>query len=429
VPIASARVGAACLLMVASVVTWRRGELFAGSLDPVVAGKALGGVLALVLAFVAAHDARPGRHRLGTGTLWLLAALLVSSVLGALAHGTLVASGIVAVRVAVLAATVFYLLRAAPGVEVLAGIVRACALVAAVSALTGVASLSDGRLFGGIPPLHANDLALLAGIVVLWVAWRVVLGEAGWVMPMVGATFLGIVWVTGSRTGLIALVLGVAVMALFLRRARVGLVVGSLVGTAAAVVAVVLTGAVAEFLQRGGTGTSTLESRFIAWTAARSWAESAWQWAFGGGLSVKLIPVDGQWWNEQLLDSSWVSALVQAGIVGLVVAGAWAAWVLIGALRAPRPHRILFVGLLAFLLSRSVLESGLFDATPAFLVFVAVSLLAEGASRTRLRREVAEPGILPPDRTFPGPAAGASPELRQRLDERPPGAESGAHVP
>jgi hypothetical protein len=405
----SVRVGAACLLMVASVVTWRRGEIFEGSLDPVVLGKALAGILALIFAFAAAQGAGNARHRLGTGTLWFLAALLVSSLLGALAYGAVVASGVIAVRVAVLAATVFFLLRAVAGLAVLSAVVRACGLVAAVSAVTGVTSLSAGRLFGGVPPLHANDLALLAGIVVLWVTWRVVLGETTWAAVLVGGAFLGIVWVTGSRTGLIAVLLGVAVMALFLRRPRVGLVVGALVLTAVGAVAVVVTGAVTEFLQRGGTGTSTLESRFIAWTAARSWAESVWQWSFGGGLSVKLIPVDGQWWEEQLLDSSWVSALVQAGVVGIVAAGTWTAWALIGTMRAPRPHRILFVGLLTFLLARSVLESGLFDATPAFLVLVAVSLLGEGASRARLQREAAASETVPRDPAAPVSVAGVPP--------------------
>ena len=53
----------------------------------------------------------------------------------------------------------------------------------------------------------------------------------------------------------------------------------------------------------------------------------------------------------------------------------------------PAQHRILFQGLLVFVVGRSVLESGLFDATPALLVLVAVSLLAEGGSRSRLRDE------------------------------------------
>ena len=38
-------------------------------------------------------------------------------------------------------------------------------------------------------------------------------------------------------------------------------------------------------------------------------------------------------------------------------------------------------------MGRSVLESGLFDATPEFLLFIAVSLMVEGGSRPRLQAE------------------------------------------
>ena len=301
---ASVRVGATCLLMVASTVVWRRGEVFSGSVDLVVLGKAFCGVLALLLAFVTAQAAGSNRHRLGTGTLWFLGAVLVASLLGALGHGTLVAGAVIAVRVAILAATVFFLLRAAPAVEVLRAVVVSCGVVAALAAVTGLPSLSSERFFGGIPPLHPNGLALLAGVVVLWTAWRTVLGETGWRNALLGAGYLALVWLTGSRTGLLMLLLAVLVMALHLRRPRVGLVVGALVTAAVGSVAVVATGAVGGFVERDGAGTSTLDSRFVAWSAARSWAESWWQWAFGGGLSVKLIPVDGRWWNEQLLTAA-----------------------------------------------------------------------------------------------------------------------------
>ena len=81
---------------------------------------------------------------------------------------------------------------------------------------------------------------------------------------------------------------------------------------------------------------------------------------------------------------------MQTGVLGLAVAAVWIFWTFRGALLAPRPHRVLFLGLLVFLVGRSLLESGLFDATPAFVLFVAVSLLAEGASRRRLRAEAPE---------------------------------------
>jgi O-antigen ligase len=207
------------------------------------------------------------------------------------------------------------------------------------------------------------------------------------------AALLGVVWATGSRTALLVLVLAILVMALHVRRPQAGVVVSGLVLVALAPPAIAATGAVAGFLTRGGDGTSTLGSRFVAWRAALTWADTNWQTVFGGGLNVKIIRVQGQYWDTQPLDSSWVSLLVQAGWFGVAVAACWVLWTVRGVLRAPRGHRVLFGGLLVFLLGRSVLESGLFDATVAFVLFLAVSLLAEGGSRDRLRAEEPAPPV------------------------------------
>ncbi len=380
----TAALTAVALLVVVGNVGWRRGEYFTGSLDPVVVAKAVVGVLALVAAFLLARSGTG--HRVGTGSLWWLGAVLSSAVLGAVTRGDLVAGGTVAVRVALVGATVLLLTRAAPAVEVLTALVRACVAVAAVAATTGLASY-DGRLAGGVPAIDPNELALLAGLGVLHVAWRVVLGRAGPASAAGAAVLLGVVWATGSRTALLVLVLAVLAMALHTRRPQVGVVVSGLVLVAVAPFAIAATGAVGDFLTRGGDGTSTLGSRFIAWRAALTWADSAWQTVFGGGLNVKIIRVQGQYWDTQPLDSSWVSLLVQAGWFGVLVGACWVLWTVRGVLHAPRGHRVLFTGLLVFLLGRSVLESGLFDATVAFLLFLAVSLLAEGGSRDRLRGE------------------------------------------
>ncbi|MGY2130535.1 O-antigen ligase family protein [Blastococcus sp. SYSU DS0617] len=374
------------LLVVVGAVSWRRGEYFSGSLDPVVVAKALVSVVALALALLLAQ--RGPRRPLGTGTLWWLGVVLGSSVLGAVTAGNAVAGSVVAVRVALLAATVFLLLRAAPATQVLTAVAWACGLTAAVAALTGAPSfVADGRLAGGVPAIDPNDLALLAGVAVVVLTWRLVLDQLS--APAVIGTvfFLWVVWATGSRTGLLVLVLAIAVMAAYIRRPRVGLVVSGLVLAAAAVVAVTVTGVVTGFAARGGDGSSTLDSRFVAWRASLTWADSSWQQLFGGGLSVKIIRVKGQFWDTQPLDSSWVSLLVQTGVVGLVAAVAWVLWVVRGTRRAPRSHRILSLGLLIFVVGRSLLESGLFDATPALLVLVAVSLLAEGGTRGRLADE------------------------------------------
>jgi O-antigen ligase len=379
--------------MVLGAVDWRRGAYFAGSLDPVVLSKALVAGTGLLLAVLLASGRR--RYPVGTLSVWLLAIVLGSSVWGALTGGHLLGGAVMAIRVAVLGGTVFFLLRAAPALEVLRRTAWAAGVVAAVASLTGLPGMTGGRLAGGLPAMDPNALALLAGIPLIVLAWRVVLGEASWAIAAGGGFFLAVLWATGSRTALLMLLLGFAVMALHVRRPRVGLVVGALVTGALGVVGAVATGFLAGFAERGGDGTSTLDSRFIAWRAAADWASSSWQTVFGGGLNIKIIPVTGQYWKTQPLDSSWASLLVQTGLLGLLVAAVWVCWVVRGALRAPRPHRVLFLGLWVFLVGRSLLESGLFDASPAFLLFLAVSLLAEGASRQRLRDELGDPSPVP----------------------------------
>jgi hypothetical protein len=382
-----ARLVVCTFLLVLTTVGWRRGDYFTGSLDPVVLAKAVLSVTALVMAFLLAQQAR--RLRLGTGSLWALTAVLAASVMGALTNGILVAGAVVAVRVAILAVTVVLLLRAFPTAQFFTALTWCCAAIGTVAAVTGISTLGTGRLSGGIPEIDPNELALLISFVVLHAAWRLVLRRAGAVDLAAATLSLGVIWATGSRTALLMLLAAVVVVLLHVRRPPVALAVGGLVLAAVGcLVAAVDSGVLTGFLERDGSGTSTLESRFIAWDAATTWADDRWQLVFGGGLPVKIIPVKGQWWDEQPLDSSWVSLLVQAGLLGLLACGAWALWSLRGALLAPREHRALFLGLLVFLLGRSVLESGLFDATPAFVGFLAASLLAEGGSRRRLAEEL-----------------------------------------
>ncbi|WP_157519284.1 hypothetical protein [Modestobacter sp. Leaf380] len=386
------------LLVVAGSVAWRRGDVFSGGVDPVVAAKALVSLAALVLAWRLDCSGRPGR-RVGTGTLWVLAVLLVASVLGAAEHGTLVAGAVVAVRVAIMAVTVRLLLRAVGATALLTAVVWACGIVGGVAALTGLATWTGGRLFGGLPPLNPNEIALLAGVVVIGAAWPTLLGRG---RPRHAVVFLvaaGVLWLTGSRTSLLVVLLAVGVGALRLRRPQVGLVAGAGLAVTAGALLIASTSAVSSFVDRtDASGNSTLGSRFIAWEAALDWADSTWQWAFGAGLSVKLIPVAGQWWNEQLLDSSWVSAFVQAGVVGVLAAAAWVVAAARGLRHLEAAAWPAAAGLLFFVCGRSLLESGLLDATPALLVLLTVSFAGERGTRGL---PVADP---PPAAGSPAPA-------------------------
>ncbi|WP_157498570.1 O-antigen ligase family protein [Geodermatophilus sp. Leaf369] len=286
----------------------------------------------------------------------------------------------------------FVLLRRRSVEEVIAALAWACAVVVTVAVLSGVSSLADGRLRGGVPPLSPNEVALLAGIALVHVAWRVLQHPvAAWEYGL-ACWWLVLVWLSGSRTGLLMLVLGLLAMLLLTRRFRPSLVVGALVTVAAGSVLLINTGALVGFAERDGTGTDTLDSRFNAWRAAVVWAESVWRGAFGGGLSLKVIPVVDRFRDTQPLDSSWVSALVQAGVVGLLVALVWMLWMVRNVIASLRSDRVLHIGLTVFLVGRSTVESGLFDATPAFLVVLVVSLAVEGGTWERPQSASARAG-------------------------------------
>jgi hypothetical protein len=188
--------------------------------------------------------------------------------------------------------------------------------------------------------------------------------------------------------------------------------------------AALATSAVTNLLLRGGDqNVTTLASRTIAWQAALTMEASTWQRWFGGGLPMKHIPVSGQFWQTQLLDSSWISALVQTGLIGLTLTAVWMLAALGSAFRTPRPWRPLWVGLVAFVGLRSLLESGLFDASTSFIVFAMVSLMSERV--TRLAPDPVAPALPGTGQTPDGDRFVASDDtLRQRQLRGQPSARS-----
>jgi hypothetical protein len=278
-------------------------------------------------------------------------------------------------------------------------LIRAMALFAIVASITWVFEnvgaygpagwipgtitlLAHSRLHGYIPPLTSNELAFLCGTTFLALVWRALHGHKERYDGVLMVVFIAMVWFTGSRTGLLALVVAVIVVLAQVRKWPLAGFLSAIALIPALVYVLVGTNLVKGYFDRGGSANvGNLSNRTVAWTAAAHLYDDTWGKAFGSGLSVKQIPVAGQWWNVQILDSSWVSALVQAGLVGIGLLGLWSAWNLVSAAFMPRPDRLLFLGLLVFILFRSVLESGLLDATPAFCVFFAISILSEARSR------------------------------------------------
>jgi len=366
---------------VAGTVSWRKGVYFSGALDPVVAVKALLSLVALLLAASVAFRASQ-RSPLGGRTVFFTAAYLVVTCIGGWAAGSALASGIVAVRVGILLMILVLLLSAYDVEEVVAAVVRTMGLTAALAIITGAGSLARGRLEGGLPPSTPNELAFQCGAVVLFLVRRVVSNRTRrWDWPAIFG-LLAIIWRTGSRTGLAALMLAMVVMLFHSKILSIPLFCGLVAGVPVLGYVLLGTSAVTDLVNRGGeANVTTLSSRTIAWNAALQMNGSEWQTWFGGGLAMKHIPVSGQYWSEQLLDSTWISALVQGGFIGLALAALWTVTVTMSAFQTSRVWRPFWTGLLVFVIGRSFLESGLFDATTPFMLFVLASMMSEPVVR------------------------------------------------
>ena len=366
------------LILVGAAIPWRSDTYFTGAIDPVVVTKAALNVVALILAYAVTVDR--SRRPLVIYPWVFLSLYLVCTLLGAYAAGNLIASGILAVRVVMLAVAISLLARHFDGYALLQAAVGALATFALVGGVTGLAD-SGERLAGGMPPLHPNELAKMCAIVVIWQLVKVTHGRDAWLDLAIIALGAAAVVATGSRTALGVLGLTAVVTVLYTTRVRWRTVGIALMALPLGVWVIGGTDALSSLLERDdGSDITTLSNRTIAWQSALAPKDSAWLEWLGGGLSVKQVEVSGQWWTRQILDSSWVSALVQGGILGLALCAAWMLYALARAATAPGHLRGLQLALLLYLTVSGLLESGLFDSSTAFIIFF-TALMATAVPR------------------------------------------------
>lgn len=377
----------AFLLLVSATVTWRAGVFYEGGVDAVVVGKAAMSLVALSIAWHASQQV-PSRRRVGNRSMWLLVAYLSCSMFGSWAAGTSLPTLVLSTRLLTVAATISLLARVFSPQRMLHALLSAMGSIALIAALSGIPSfVQSGRLQGGWPPSKPNELAVLSCLALLGLVWLMLHARASRSEVALVCVFLAIVWMTGSRTALAAVVIGSAIMLLQARRLRAGAAFGVLGAAVAVTYIAFFTDVLGSYFQRGGAeNVTTLNSRTIAWSAAFQYADGGWSYWMGVGIATKKIPVAGQYWQEQLLDSSWISALVQGGRVGVVILGVWLTTTFIASCRREQPLRMLVSGLAAFLMLRSFLESGLLDGTPVFVAFFTVSLLSDRVTRRAERQ-------------------------------------------
>ena len=373
------------LLLVSSTVLWRNGVYYEGGADGVVLAKAACQAVACLVAFCLAFSA--GRIRRVAGRPFLLLAFFVAlSLVGAVAVGDFSASLVFAARLLLVAATVGFLLMASPGPGALTPLLVAMAIVGLGSAATGLPGLLQGqRLTGVFPPLRPNAIAMLCGVPAIAAAHTMLRGKGTFSIATVLAVLLGAVLMTESRTALLGLGLAALVLVAALRKIRRSVAVGLLALGTVMLPALMYTPALMNMVMRPGSASLlTLNSRTLAWETVIETPLRTWERWVGAGLSIKTVDVKGQYWETQVLDSSWMSALAQAGILGALVLGAWVVSLLLRTLRTSGSTAL--PAILLFVLLRSFLENGLTEASTTFLVFFAISLMVweppAGTART-----------------------------------------------
>ncbi|MER1995483.1 MAG: O-antigen ligase family protein [Arthrobacter sp.] len=362
------------LLLLGSTVAWRKGFYYDGGADAVVLAKAACQALACLLA-VALAACAPQRRKI-PGWPFLLLVLFVSvSLLGAVAVGDVGASAVLAARLLLVAAAVGFLLAASTTQSALKPLLVAMAIVGLVSAASGLPGLLSGqRLAGVFPPLHANAIAMLCGVPAIALAHNLLRGKGTFVQVSLLGVLLGAVLATESRTALLGLALAAAVIVLSLRRMRRSVAVGLLALGTVILPALLYTPALMNMVMRPGSASLlTLNSRTLAWETVLDTSARTWERWVGGGLSIKTVAVEGQYWDSQVLDSSWISALAQAGVLGTLVLAVWSICLLSRSLR--RAPDSFLPAMLLFLLLRSFLENGLTEVSTSFLLFFAISLV------------------------------------------------------
>lgn len=369
------------ILVVASVVSWRRGAIYSGGMDATVVAKAVVALVAAGAALLLWWRAAE-RRRVSPYPVLIVLAIVWISLLGAGTTGALMPNIVLAVRVGLLAGTILLLLSATSvgaAVGCLLGAMAAVGLLAAATGLPFVrhAGAQAGRLGGGIPPLEPNELASLLLPPAIGLLYLVVRrGLASWATLGL-LTLAAVLFLTGSRTALAMLLVGGLLALLAADWAGRGVVAAMLLAIVALVVLVAFTPVLSDLALRGEgiDRLLTLNSRTISWGSVFALPKDDWSWWLGHGLSMKTIPVVGQYWSAQVFDSSWVSSIAQDGVLGTVLLALYAVGTLIAVIARPgmRPWALPLVGPI---LLRSFVENGLIESSVTFTLFFVLAASA-----------------------------------------------------
>ena len=375
-------VGILFFLLIVSIVPWRSQTIYDGGLDAVVVAKAA--LAALTLALTALLWMRTRVHMpIGLGPAFVLGVALLVTVLGALVAGNSSATIVLVVRVFIVMATILLLLSCVPWLVGLSCLLTSMGVLAVIAAITGVRTLaSEGRLGGGIPEIHPNELAGLCAppliaLIVYTLRHGVLVRSTVAIIAL-----LAIVVASGSRIALVGILVG-TVLAVLTNGVRDRSVVYALLGALPLAYAIgAFTGIIGDLASRGGSNAAdtALDSRLDGWTVVLGWDWGSWEKWIGLGLSVKTIDVNLKWRATQVLDSSWISVLAQVGVIGALLLASLVIWCVASAVVSTGRRGIL-LPLVGLIITRSVTESGLLDSAMPFVLLVTVATLLTHRSR------------------------------------------------
>lgn len=242
-------------------------------------------------------------------------------------------------------------------------------------------ALAQGRLSGEfwpITPVQVSDYAAVALgiIIVLWFCGV----QRRRRMLLIAVALAAMLFMTHTRTELIALAAGILVAGLrmYSVRARVRKLFAT-VGIAASVAVIGFSGALITWLARGENSQelNDLSGRTNVWTGVLNAPRDKFQIIFGYGLSNK-------GYNGLPIDSTWLAAYYDLGLVGIGIVASMLLFVLVTAYFRPRGTRIaLALFLVTYIIVTSYTETGISDASPYLLELVlAASLLTPPREET-----------------------------------------------
>lgn len=238
-----------------------------------------------------------------------------------------------------------------------------------------------GRLEGALWPFPPTQVAHFAAvttglIVLLWLC-GLASGRLCLTAVVIGMTML---LLTHTRTALLAMVAGVFVasLSLFTVKARVRKLF-AVASMALSIGAITLSGVVTAWLARGQSSAelTNLTGRTTVWSAILSEPRTLFQTIFGFGM-------DNLSFNGQPVDSNWLGAYLDFGVLGVILSAALLLFLLISAYFRPvGPQRAIALFLVIFCLLSSFTETGLSDPSIYLLelTLAASVLVPVGAPR------------------------------------------------